>query len=159
MKIIVQQAFTQDVDIIYTSYLNQDFIEKKIDALGGRDISVSIEEDEESTTVTSWKEMPMQVPGPLSKWIKPWSKVKQTEIWTGEDGGPYYCDLTIEVDGAPISIQSQIKLASTEEGAAAASVTEVACTIPFIGKAVNGFLREVSEQAVKEEFKYIEDNT
>ncbi len=155
MKLTNTHIYEQPIDAIYTSCMNKGFIKTKMAALGARNIEVNIQEKGDTTTIEIIREMPIDVPNALKSFIKPWSKMTQTEVWKGAVGGPYYCNINIKVQGAPLDIQGQMKLMAHDGGTAVAAITEVNCTIPFIGKALSNFIGETSKKAIEQEFIYI----
>ena len=155
MKLTNTHIYKQNIDAIYESCINKDFIKTKMAALGARNIEVSIQKKGDSVTVEIIREMPIDVPNVFKSFINTWSKMTQTEVWKGATGGPYYCNITIKVHSAPLDIQGQMKLMTHESGTAVASITEVNCTIPFIGKALTNFIGETSKKAIEKEFEYI----
>ena len=155
MKLTNTHIYSQPIDSIYKSCMNADFIKTKMESLGARHIEVNILKKGDSTTVEIVREMPVEVPFALKSIVKPWTKMTQTEVWKGEKGGPYDCNITIKVQGAPLSIQGQMKLAAHESGTAAVSITEVKCTIPFVGKMLESFIGETSKRAIEQEFEYM----
>jgi hypothetical protein len=155
MKLTNTHIYKQNIDAIYEICMNENFVKSKMRALGARNIEVTIHKKAEITTVEITREIPVEVPNTLKSLIKPWVKMTQTEVWKGVAGGPYYCNINIKLHGAPLTIQSQMKLAHTEGGTAAVSITDVNCTIPFIGKALTNFIGETSKEAIEKEFAYI----
>jgi hypothetical protein len=155
MKLTNTHIYKQNIDAIYTSCMNEDFVKSKMNALGARNIEVSIRKKEDSTIVEIIRETPVEVPNALKSLIQPWVKMTQTEVWKGTEGGPYYCNINIKLHGVPLNIQGQMKLANTEGGTAVVSITDVHCTIPFIGKALTNFIGETSKEAIEKEFAYI----
>ena len=155
MKLTNTHIYKQSIDAIYESCMNADFIKTKMESLGARHIEVNIHKKEDNTTVEIVREMPVEVPFALKSIVKPWTKMTQIEVWKGDKGGPYYCNITIKVHGAPLSIQGQMKLATDEGGTAVVSITEVKCTIPFVGKMLESFIGDTSKKAIEQEFEYI----
>ncbi len=155
MKLANTHIYKQPIDAIYDRCINEHFVQTKMAALGARHIEVNIHKKEDNTTIEIVREMPTEVPFALKSLIKPWTKMTQREVWKGEKGGPYYCNITIKVHGAPLSIQGQMKLEAHEGGTAAVSITEVKCTIPFVGKMLENFIGETSKKAIEQEFDYI----
>ena len=82
----------------------------------------------------------------------------QIETWSGSSGGPYYGNLEIKVEGAPVTIIGQMKLAATSSGSIAANSTEISTSIPFIGKSIKKFIAKASEDAIDQEFEYVGQN-
>ena len=155
MKLTHTHQYTQNVDAIYTSCMNADFIKAKMNALGARNIEVTIQQKTDSMVIEIIRKTPVEVPNALKSLVQPWSKMTQTEVWKGQSGGPYYCKIDIKLQGIPLNIQGQMKLADHDGGTAVASITEVNCTIPFIGRALTNFIGDTSKKAIEQEFAYI----
>ena len=155
MKLTHSHIYEQHIDAIFQSCINQDFIKTKMAALGARNIEVNIGQNVDAVTIEIIRETPVDVPNAFKSFMKPWSKMTQTEVWKGTHGGPYHCNITIQVHGAPLNIQGQMKLGVIDEGTAVVSITEVTCSIPFIGKALTNFLGDISKKAIEKEFEYI----
>ena len=156
MKLTHTHIYKQPIDAIYASCMNESFIKAKMQALGARNIEVSISKKETTTTVEIIREIPIEVPNSLKSLIQPWSKMTQTEVWRNGANDSYYCNITIDLKGAPLNIKSQMKLATTEGGTAAVAITEVTCTIPFIGKTLANFIGDTSREAIEKEFAYMD---
>ncbi len=155
MKLTNTHIYKQPINAIYGSCINEHFVKTKMEALGARHIDINIHKKGDITIVEVIHEMPIEVPVALKSIVKPWTKMTQTEVWKGGEGGPYYCNITIKVHGAPLSIQGQMKLTAHEGGTAAVSITEVKSTIPFVGKMLESFIGETSKKAIEQEFEYI----
>lgn len=155
MKLTHTHIYEQPIEAIYKSCINHDFIKTKMAALGARNIEVTIQRKKDSVIVEIVREMPIDVPSIFKSFMNPWTKMTQTEVWKGDTGGPYYCNIDIKVHGAPLNIQGQMKLGATEGGTAVVSITEVNSTIPFIGQSLSNFIGETSKKAIEQEFAYI----
>lgn len=155
MKFTKTFEFKQDVDSIFKAYTDEVFLQKKMEALGARNIEIVIEKNKKETKITVTREMPADVPGILKKFLNPWNKMIQKEIWSGSKGGPYYGNLEIEVEGAPVNVKGEMKIAATESGSIAANITEISTSIPFIGKSIKKFVANASEEAIDKEFEYV----
>ncbi len=155
MKLTHTHIYEQPIEAIYASCMDEYFIKTKMAALGARNIEVKIKRKKDSVIVEIVREMPVDVPNALKSFINPWSKMTQTEVWKGDEGGPYLCDIDIKVHGAPLKIQGHMKLGAAEGKTAVVSITEVHCAIPFIGKALTNFIGETSKKAIEQEFAYI----
>ncbi len=158
MKLTKTFQFEQNVDAIFTAYTDKEFLAKKMEAMGARNIEITIEKNKGEIKITSTREMPADVPGVLKKFLNPWNKMTQKEIWTGSKGGPYYGDLEIKVAGAPVTVIGQMKIASMHSGSIAANSTEISTSIPFLGKSIKKFIAKASEEAINQEFEYVRQN-
>ncbi len=158
MKFTNTFHFPQDVDTIYQCYVDQDFLTKKMEALGARNIEIEIQKEGNETTIVIKREMQAEVPGPLKKFFQAWNGISQWEIWKGKSGGPYFAEMEMEINGVPATIKGQIELSTSKEGAVIANTTEVKSNIPFLGKTISKFIKEASETAIQEEFEYVKNH-
>ena len=150
--------FSQSVDAIFQSYVDEDFILKKAIDLGARNPTLEIMETEKEIVIESSKEMAVELPGPLKHLANTWNTMSQREVWKGQKGGPYYGTLDVKIEGVPASIKSSMKLAEHEGGTAVAILTEIKSSVPFLGKTIANFIAETSEQIIEEEFEYLKAN-
>ena len=155
MKFTKTFQFEQDADAIFKAYTDKVFLQKKMESLGARNIEIKIEKNNDELIIIATREMPADVPSMLKKFLKPWNKMIQKETWTGTKGGPYYGNLEIKVESAPVTVIGQMKIASTESGSAVANITEISTSIPFIGKSIKKFVAKASEEAIDQEFEYV----
>jgi len=147
--------FQQSVDTIFQAYVNEVFITTKMKAFGARNVVINIEQEGTTYKMEVSREMPIEVPGPLKKFAKPWNKVVQREIWTGIKGGPYKGQMEMEIDGVPVEVNGQMELRSEGNGTAAEVRTEINSNIPFLGKTISKFVSQVSKETINQEFDYI----
>lgn len=158
MKKEIRLEFNQDVDTVYAAYTNADFVKAKMEALGARNVEVEISEEGATKVVKIIREVQVEAPGALKNFVNAWNKMTQTERWTGEAGGPYLGEMKIEIDKAPVKINSSMQLEETETGCAAETVTSVKSSIPFLGRILDNFLGEMTEKSIEEEFNFINEN-
>lgn len=158
MQFTSEFYFPQDVETIYKSYVDKNFLTKKLEKLGARNIEITISKTQEMVIIEISREMEAEVPGPIKKFFAPWNLITQKEVWKGGNGGPYYAEMEMEINGVPVNITGEIKLSSSEEGSMIANHTEINSKIPFIGNTISKFISEVSEEAIRNEFEYVKEN-
>lgn len=156
MQLTHSFIFSQDVDSIFSCYTNQAFIESKLEFFGGRNIEVKIQKFKNRVIIESSREVQAEPPGALKKFASPWTRMIQKEIWQGEVGGPYSGNMSIEISGIPATIFGHMTLTSTIDGTVANNITDIKCSVPFFGKAITKFIAKQSEEAIAEEFEYIQ---
>lgn len=154
----IRLEFNQSVDKIYAAYTNADFIKAKMEALGARKVEVEIFESNETKVVKIIREVQVEAPTALKSFVNLWNKMTQTEHWTGTAGGPYFGEMKIEIENAPVKVNSTMQLEQTETGCAAETVTTVKSSIPFLGRLLDNFLGEMTEKSIEEEFNFINQN-
>ncbi len=157
MQLIHSFIFSQNVDSIYSCYINEDFVKSKLEFFGGRKIEVNIQKLDERIIIESSREVQADPPGALKKFATPWTKMIQKEIWQGRVGGPYSGNMSIEIDGIPATIFGHMTLTSSIDGTVANNTTDIKCNVPIFGKAIKKFIAQQSEKAIAEEFEYMKN--
>jgi hypothetical protein len=150
--------FSQNVDEIYAAYTNADFIKAKLENLGARHIEVEINEENDEKFVKIIREVQVEAPGVLKRFVNVWNKMTQTERWRGEKGGPYYGEMNIEIANAPVIVKSTMQLESTEDGCIVETMTSIRSNIPFLGHIMDNFMGEMADKSIEEEFYFISEN-
>jgi len=149
--------FPQDIKTIFKSYIDTEFLKRKYEELGSRKVKVNVDQLKEN----EWKvfverEILANPPGEIKKFIGTWQKMSQVEVWTENSDGSYTCNIIFDNQGAPIKISAVLTLNSLGEGTSAHNITDVQCSIPFIGKKLTKFISEAGTEVLEEELKYVE---
>lgn len=159
MELTNKHKYKQNIDNIYKAYTNKKFLKAKMESLGARNVEIEIEKGENETTIKITREMPSDVPGVLKKFVKPWNKMFQTEVWEGEKGGPYKAKMKVRVEGTPVKMDGTLRIKETKSGGCSVkSITEISCNVPFVGKKLTKFIAESAEVSIGEEATFIEKN-
>ncbi len=159
MKIKADQKFEQDVDAIYASYIDKDFIKAKLEAAGDRNVKVKIKRDGEKVKVVTTREVKTNPPGFLKRFLKPWNKLTQTEVWKGSEGGPYKAKIQIETEGLPIEIFVKVKLEGKKKGGSAVDIsTDLDCSVPLIGGKIEKVVGAESSRGLKRDLRYVAEH-
>lgn len=155
MKITQSYEYAQSIDAIFAAFTDKAFLHKKLEALGARNISVTISRGGEEAIVKITREMPAEVPGALKKFVKPWNKMSQTEVWTSSENGTYQSNVQIEIVGMPIQMHSASSLTTQAGGCSMETVTDITCSVPFVGGKIAQFVSAESLKALQTEYDYI----
>jgi hypothetical protein len=159
MKVKQKHEYTQDVDTVFASFGDEAFITAKMAAIGARNTKVqSISKSGDTTTVKLTREMPAEAPKQLKKFVSDWNKLTQTEVWKGSAGGPYMCDIQIDIAGVPVGMKGKMKLSTTATGCANDIDMDIKSSIPIVGGTLAKFVGEASVGAMQDEYKYISEN-
>jgi uncharacterized protein DUF2505 len=145
-----------DIDAFCQSFWDEDFVRAKFTALGARAITLSIGQGAAGERImTSEREVPMEAPPMLQAVIGEWSKVKQVEVWSGPDGGPYRCLIEVEPEGLPASARGEIVVEANGDGCTLRCETDAICTIPMVGKMAEKYMAADIEKRLDAEVAYI----
>lgn len=154
----IRLEFSQNADEIYAAYTNPVFIKAKLEALGARHVEVEIEEEEDMKIVRITREVQVEAPNVLKKFVNIWNKMTQVEKWTGKQGGPYFGEMSIEIAKAPVTVKSTMNLENSNAGCAVETVTSIKSNVPFLGRIMDNFMGEMTEKTIEEEFHYMSKN-
>ena len=154
----IRLEFSQNVDEIYSAYTNAEFIKLKMETLGARNVEVKITEQANVKIIKITREIQVEAPGALRRFVNVWNEMTQTESWRGEKGGPYFGEMNIEIVNAPVTVKSTMQLENTREGCAVETVTVIKSRIPFLGRIMDNFIGEMTEKSIEQEFNFISEN-
>lgn len=159
MKANHDHHFTQSVDTIYGTFTEPTFIKAKLEALGSRDIEVAISAAADGATrIVITRQVPVDAPGALQAVVGDWMTIRQTELWRGEQGGPYHAELTIEPVGMPAEMRAETALLADGTGCLCEALFEAKCAIPLMGGKVEKFMIRDAGATIEREFAYIAAN-
>jgi hypothetical protein len=159
MKMTITYSYEQSVDEIAASFLDADFLSAKLEAVGSRDIDISVEGISDTEfQVTVSREVPADVPRALKSFISPWNKAVQTEKWNGADGGPYHADIAVDSKGVPADMSSTVDLKADGEGCECTIVTDIDCSVPLVGKKLAQFIAKAVEDSLDDEHAFIAEH-
>ncbi len=156
MKIKALHSYTQDVDTVFGLFHDPDFMKTKYAGIGARNIEVlECAGSEGRYTVKVRREVPADVPALLKKFLNPWNTLTQSERWEGPAGGPYCCQLRIEISGVPVTIGGNLELRAQDDGCVNDVQLEVKCGIPLVGGKLADFVGGDAEKAIQAEYEFI----
>ncbi|MCO5187907.1 MAG: DUF2505 domain-containing protein [Anaerolineae bacterium] len=159
MKVKQAHEYSQDVDTVFASFHDEEFIKAKMAAIGARNVNIeSITQSGDTVNVKLTREMPAEAPSALKKFVKDWNKLTQTEVWMGSAGGPYTCSIKIDIDGVPVGMQGKMKLSATGSGSVNNIDMDIKSGIPIVGGTLAKFVGQSSEKAMQDEYNYISQN-
>jgi hypothetical protein len=158
MKFKITDQYSQDIDAVFASFMNPDFVKARSEAVGARNIDVTVSEEDGVYTLTITREMPSDAPGALKKFIPAWSKTTQVETWKGDTGGPYTGTTEANVDGISVSITGSMKLSALSTGSVNVTETLIKVSIPFVGGKMEKFAGSASKEMLAKEYEYNKAN-
>ncbi len=156
MKISRDHEYAHSTDTVFALFTDAKEIEAKQKALGARNIRVEeCERDDDGAVVRIVRELPAEVPGVLSKFLKPWNTVEQSEEWRDCGGGVYEADLDIDIANVPVTISGTLELEPTDDGCVNHVRVAIDCGIPFVGKTLAEFVALDCKRLIANEYDYI----
>ncbi len=156
MKIKVLHHYKQDVDAVFSRFHDPDFMQEKYTRIGARNVDVlECSGSDGAYRVKVKRDVPADVPGLFKKFLNPWNTLVQSEQWDGQAGGPWRCQIGIEISGVPVSISGDMELRTQDGGCVNEVRIEVKCGIPLIGGKLADFVGSDAEKAIQAEYEFI----
>ncbi|MDQ5908807.1 MAG: hypothetical protein QG599_900 [Pseudomonadota bacterium] len=156
MKIKVLHHYNQDVDTVFSRFHDPDFMQEKYVGIGARNVEVlECSGSDGAYRIKVKREVPADVPGLLKKFLNPWNTVVQSEHWEGKAGGPYRCQISLEISGVPVSLGGEMELRTQDGGCVNDVRIEVKCGIPLVGGKLADFVGSDAEKAIQAEYEFI----
>ncbi|MEM8696354.1 MAG: DUF2505 domain-containing protein [Pseudomonadota bacterium] len=150
--------FDQSVDAVYASFTEPTFVRAKLEALGSRDIEIEVAEEDGATLVTIERTVSVAVSGALQAAVGDSMKVRQTERWEGETGGPYRAEVDVQPVGMPATMRGETTLSADGGGCHCDATMEARCAVPLMGGKVEKLMISDSNAKIEAEFDYIAAN-
>lgn len=109
---IIDYDFDHDIDTVYQTITDIDFLLERALELGSDSAEAEIETDGDQTTIILSRSRQIKVPKLIRGLINKQQNAKNTEVWRAKDGGGYISDSRADVDGIPINIAGIVTLSS-----------------------------------------------
>ena len=155
MKFTQIHTYKQNLETILKFYQDEALVTAKMIALGSRNIEFeSVINEEGLPTITIQREVGADAPEALRRFIARWNKSSQTDVWTGEPGGPYTCHM-IFYTSAPVNVTASMELRATAKGCTNKTKTEIISSVPILGEMIGKYVQKAIMEAVREEYLYI----
>lgn len=159
MEVKFKHSYKQGVDVVFKGFGTKSILERKFTALGARNISVeSCKLTKTALDIKHSREVPVNVPGLLKKFLGEWNAVTQEEHWTGTAGKHYESVMTVSFKGVPVSIKGIMILAGDAKGCTNTVTLTVESGIPLIGRKLADFIGATAADEGQKEYEYLREN-
>ncbi len=149
-------VYSQDSDALYEHFLDEAAVTAKHEKLGARRVEIlEWSVDDEGAELVFQREVPIEVPGFLRRFLQPWNTVTQREHWTIEDPGLYHADLEVEIENVPVTIGGTLDIGSTDDGCVNDIVLSVRSGVPLVGGKLADFVAGDSRRLIDAEYRYL----
>lgn len=155
MKVNFEHKYSVDVDSLFALFQDPDFIIERYLQTGALSASILELSADEEVLIRVEREVQVDVPAFLSKFMHPTTRVVQTERWHGEAGGPYLNDMQVEISGTPVKLHVSMELLAKGKGCVNRVEIEAKCGIPLIGGKIADFVARDAERTANLEFEFI----
>lgn len=155
MKVNLEHKYSVDVDTLFELFQDPDFIIERYLETGALSASLLEISDEDGVLIRVEREVQVDVPAFLSKFMHPTTRVLQTERWQGEAGGPYVNDMQVEISGTPVKLHVSMQLLAKGKGCVNLVEIEAKCGLPLIGGKIADFVGKDAERTANLEYDFI----
>lgn len=160
MSTIVQASheYEHPIDTVIGAFTDPDFYLEKFEGVGARNVEVLSSSDEDGVfAIETQREVPLDVPGALKTFLGSWTTVLQNEEWIEGEDGQYLNEIEINSEGVPALITGTMTLTPTGEGCINEVVMEIDCRIPLVGRKLEKFVAESTEEQLDAEYEFIQE--
>jgi hypothetical protein len=159
MEIKAKHSYPQSVETIFKSFGDKARIEARFTALGARNVQVeSCKLTKTSLDMVMSREMPIEAPTLLKKFLGEWSQSTQEEHWTGSPAKGYTCDLKIVLKGVPVTITGKLYLAGDANGCVNDITMTFVSGLPLVGRKLAEFVGSTAVGVMQKEYEFIRDS-
>ena len=147
-----QFEYPNSVDEVYSILTCEDYLTKRSETLKEKDVSCSVITKSHETDITMDRTMVRELPGFLSKVLKPSQPIKMTETWR-KNGEGYAANYLVEVIGQPISVTADIELLPKDSGCIYNIRHSCKVKIPLIGRKLEKYIIDQTKVDCQREFE------
>jgi hypothetical protein len=158
MKVNFEHSYATSVDSLFALFKNTDFIAERYQATGAHNVELlELSDDGEHVLIHLQRDMDVEVPAFLRKFMQPTTRVVQTEHWQAKPGGPYLNDMQVEIRGTPVNLHVSMQLLAKGKGCVNRVEIEARCGIPLIGSKIADFVGQDAARTAEAEYRFILD--
>ena len=143
-----------DVDAVYTRHTDAEFLRRKFEALGAREIVIDVAGEGDRVTLTIDRKVDADVPGFAKKVISPSNTIHLVEEWRPEGDG-YICDWKAESSPAPARLSGTRTFEPSGAGTADETIGSIEVKIPLIGGKLADWLAGEAGRELQDELAWI----
>lgn len=153
----VSHEYAHPIETVIGAFTDPDFYLHKFEGIGARDVEVLASDDDGDVfSVETRRDVPLEVPAALKKLLGSWTTVIQNEEWVEGEDGEYLNELQINSEGVPAVVTGSMTLIPTDDGCINEVVIEITCNIPLIGRKVEAFVADNTEELLDAEYEFIQ---
>lgn len=149
-----ETTYDMTPDAAFERHVDAEFLRRKFEATGARDIDIDVARDGDNVTLTIDRKVEADVPGFASKVIKPTNTIHLVEEWR-PDGDGYSCDWVATSSPAPARLTGTRKLAPRAGGTADTTVGNIEVKVPLIGGKLADWLAGEATRELQDELAWI----
>ena len=129
MDLQAEYEFDADPDTVYAMLTDPEFVRRKSQDAGHSDISVEID----GGRIVCRRNVAVDVPGALKKFLSPTNTVTQTDEWGEPVNGVRRGTWKVEIKGVPISLSGTMELTGSDDGSVETITGRIKASVPLVG--------------------------
>jgi hypothetical protein len=147
-----RQSFDSDPVTVFRMLTDPEYVQIKCAATGSMETTVNINEAPDgSTTITSTRVLPADVPAPAKKFVGETISATETQVWSaaGADGSRTG-DVRVEFSG-PLAFSGSLELSPDSSGSKVVTAGTFKASVPFVGGTIESVAAEQTEKYLRAE--------
>lgn len=154
--VAVSFEFKQDVQTVYETLTEPQFLVDRCLALGELSAECEVEEDQDNTTVSLVREVSRDLPRVLAKLFDAVQVTDMTEHWQAAKEG-WRGKWTLDVRGQPVTVSASFELVPVKNGCRYTVSHRAKAKIPLLGKQVEKYILGQTTDGATDELQYLSD--
>ena len=155
-RITAKHVYDHAPEVVYAQFTDAAAVVAKHEALGARDVEVDDwHVDDDGAALVFEREVPVQVPGFLKRFLQPWNEVTQRERWRRLADDHYHADVDVEIDNVPVRIAGTLDLRATETGCVNDVALTISSSVPLVGGKLAAFIAGDTKRLIAAEHRYL----
>lgn len=159
MEVKAKHQYAHGVEAVFAAFGNKKKLEARYASRGARNIEVqTCKLTKTSLDIAMTREVPVDAPTLLKKFLGEWSQLTQVEHWKGSAAKGFDGELSITLHGVPVTITGTFRL----QGDAKSCTNEVSMkfesSVPLVGKKLADFVASGAAEEMQGEYEFIRDN-
>jgi len=148
--------FEHDVQTVYETLTDPQFLVDRCLALGELSAACDIEERGKRVILTLEREIERDLPRALAKVFSPVQKMHMTEEWEPCKGG-WRGQWEMQVQGQPVTISARFELTATRNGSRYSVSHSAKAKVPLLGRAIEKYILSQTSDGASDELSYLRD--
>lgn len=155
MTVTTRHVFKASFDDIYRYLTDEDFLRKKYEGVGSRNVVFSeCGQDEDVFRIEWTREVPSNPPGFAKKVLSEWNKLEEIMEWSLEPDGSAHANYLCKVSGVPGDLRGEFDLRIDGGGCVEDIVMQASIKIPLLGKKIAAFVEEDVQTNLAREYDF-----
>lgn len=151
----VRHHFAEDVERMFALVTDPDFLRRRADALGEKEVVVSTDRAAGQLTIVIKREVEQNLPSFMKKLFAPRQTLVDRQAWSSQ-GGAHVSDWTVQVgDGKRIQLRGRLTLAPAAAGGCDYTESFIAtASVPLVGGRIEKYVLGQTEASIRKQIEF-----